>query len=167
VATPYIGEVRMMSFGFPPKGWALCNGQLMSIQQNTALFAILGTTFGGDGVSNFRLPDLQGRVPVHTGSGFGLGQAGGEAAHTLITSEIPKHTHTMTAVGTPAANQRGIAGNMPGAPAFNFYDTTATLAAMDPTAVTPNSGSQPHDNMQPYLVVNFCIALIGVFPTHN
>jgi microcystin-dependent protein len=167
MSTPYIGEVRMMSFGFAPKGWAQCNGQMMSIQQNTALFAILGTTFGGNGTTTFQLPDLQSRIPVHTGSGYVLGQVGGEAAHTLSTAEIPKHTHTLTAVGTPAANQRAIAGNMPGAPAFNFYDTTASLTAMDPSAVTANTGNQPHDNMQPYLVVNFCIALIGIFPTRN
>jgi microcystin-dependent protein len=156
-----------MSFGFAPKGWALCNGQMMSIQQNAALFAILGTTFGGNGTTTFQLPNLQARVPVHTGPNFVLGQVGGEATHTLITSEIPKHTHTMMAVATPAANQRPVAGNMPGAPAFNFYDTTATLAAMDQTAVTANTGNQPHDNMQPYLVVNFCIALTGIFPSRN
>jgi microcystin-dependent protein len=167
MATAYIGEVRLMSFGFPPRGWALCNGQLMSIQQNAALFAILGTTYGGDGVRTFALPNLQGRVPVHAGPGFDLGQAAGEGAHTLITSEIPSHTHTMTGVGTPAANQRGIAGNMPGAPSFDFYNPQVALAAMDPTAVTQNSGGQPHDNMQPYLVVSFCIALIGIFPSHN
>jgi microcystin-dependent protein len=167
MAQPFLGEVRLMSFTFAPKGWALCNGQLMSIQQNAALFSVLGTTYGGNGTTNFQLPNLQGRVPVHTGPGFVIGQSAGESAHTLITSEIPLHTHTLTAVGTPAANQRAVAGNMPGAPAFNFYSTTATPSAMDATAVGANVGNQAHDNMQPYLVVNFCIALVGIFPSRN
>ncbi|HEX4607324.1 MAG TPA: tail fiber protein [Urbifossiella sp.] len=167
MAQPFLGEIRLMAFNLAPRGWAFCNGQTLSIQQNAALFSILGTTYGGNGTTTFALPNLQGRTPVYVGQGIVLGQVAGQVAHTLITPEIPIHVHTMTGVVAPAANQKTIEGNMPGAPTFNFYSKSGSPAGFDPTAVTPNTGNQPHSNMQPYLVVTFCIALAGIFPSRN
>ena len=162
---PFLGEIRMFSFNFPPKGWALCNGQLLAINQNQALFAILGTTYGGNGVSTFALPNLQGAVGVHIGNGVTLGQVGGSQAVTLASNQI-SHSHTVSASAT--ANSYTAAGNFPAsAPAGqNLYGATAN-AAMNPAVITQAGGSQPHNNMQPYLVVIYCIALQGIFPTRN
>ncbi len=168
MSDPYLGEVRLMSFSFPPKGWASCNGQVLPINQNQALFSILGTTYGGNGQTTFALPNLQGRVPVHTGSGLSLGQAGGEAAHTLSQQELPAHQHAVT--GTSAAATGGVPGSgtvlaaSAGAPA---YAPPSNLVAMDPGAVQTVGGSQAHENRQPHLTVNFCIALVGVFPSRD
>jgi microcystin-dependent protein len=165
VTTPYLSEIRIMSFGFPPKGWALCDGQLLPINQNQALFSLLGTTYGGDGRVNFALPDLQGRAPLHMGSGFTLGERGGEQAHTLNISEVPVHVHTANA--TPTAGDSPIAaGNFLGA-ADNVYGPLQNPTSLLPASVTTAGGSQAHLNMQPFLVLSFCIALQGIFPTQN
>lgn len=170
MADPFVAEVRIFPFNFAPRGWALCNGQLMPISQNTALFSLLGTTYGGDGKSTFALPDLQGAAPMHPGQGPGLsnhdlGEIGGSEAVTLLQSEMPAHAHTL--------------GVWPGDPADHFNPTNMTLARsnngqawassnqlapMSPSMVNPAGGNQPHNNMMPYLTLSFCIALQGVFP---
>jgi microcystin-dependent protein len=165
VATPYLSEIKVMSFGFAPKGWALCNGQIMPINQNQALFSLLGTTYGGDGMRTFALPNLQGRTPMHMGNGYVLGQQGGEQNHTLSIQEIPSHTHTWGATNTPA-NAPNPTANLLGAAAE--YDGAGTnLVAMYSGVLSGAGGSQPHLNMQPYLTLNFCIALQGIFPSQN
>jgi microcystin-dependent protein len=165
VATPYLSEIRIMSFVFPPKGWALCNGQTLSISQNQALFSLLGNMYGGDGSRTFALPNLQGRVPVHRAPGFTQGQLGGEQAHTLTVGEEPVHTHA--AMGTSTAGDAPIpAGNYLGA-ANNMYAPLANTTPISPTTIMNAGGSQPHQNMQPYTVLSFCIALQGVYPTPN
>jgi|SRR6185437_9745084 len=164
MGTPFLGEIKILSFNFPPKGWAFCNGQLMPINQNQALFALLGTFYGGDGVNNFALPNLQGRTPVYVGNGFTQGQLGGEVAHTLTIPEIPAHTHSVTASSAPA-DKSGTAGNV-WAKAPSAYDS-ALGGAMSTTEVTSEGGNQPHNNMPPYLVLNFAIALQGIFPSRS
>lgn len=166
MAEPFLSEIRIMSFVFAPKGWALCNGQLMPINQNQALFSLLGTTFGGDGRVNFALPDLRGRTPIHVGGGHTLGERGGEQAHTLSISELPTHTHVFN-----GNSGTGNVANPPGAllakaPA-NLYAAPAQLVATNPSAMTNTGGSQAHLNMQPFLTLNFCIALQGIFPSPN
>jgi microcystin-dependent protein len=164
MGTPYLSEIKIVSFNFAPKGWAFCNGQLLPINQNQALFSLLGTNFGGDGRVNFGLPNLQGRIPVHMGNGFTLGQQGGEQAHTLNISELPAHNHVP--VGSSAApTQASAAGNL-WASISNLY-AAASNVSMNPVSITPTGGSQPHDNMSPYLVLNFVIALQGIFPSQN
>jgi microcystin-dependent protein len=166
MAEPFLSELRLMSFVFAPKGWALCNGQLLPINQNQALFSLLGTTFGGDGRVNFALPDLRGRVPIHVGSGHTLGERGGEQAHTLSIAELPTHTHVMNAtgdnatVGTPAGNLFARSTNF-------FYENPANLTALNPASMTNTGGSQAHLNMQPFLTLSYCIALQGIFPSPN
>ena len=160
----FLGEIKMVSFNFPPKGWALCNGQTLPINQNQALFSLLGTMYGGNGQTTFALPDLRGSSPVHMGSGLTQGGKGGEAAHTLILSEMPAHTHVAQASslaptqGTPA---NGVWAALPGS-----YSSKSD-GMMNQTLDAPAGGGQPHENTQPYLVVNFIIALIGVFPSRN
>ena len=165
MASPFLSEIRIFSFNFPPKGWALCNGQLLPINQNQALFSLLGTTYGGNGTTNFALPNLQGKMPIHEGNGFTLGQTGGEQAHTLTPSEMPQHTHQATA-GSNAADQ-GVATNNywanGGQPAY----ATSVNGQMAASAVSTVGGNQAHDNMPPYLVLNFCIALVGIFPSQT
>src|SRR4051794_30865175 len=170
MGTPFIGEIKMISWNYPPKGWALANGQLLPINQNQPLFSLFGTMYGGDGRVNFALPNLQGRIPIHQGAGFVEGQAGGEAAHTLTTSEMPAHTHFVNADTTLAPND----GNLPsptrrlsGSSGANLYGSPANLSPMLGQVVGNAGGSQPHDNMAPYLVINFCVALVGVFPSRN
>ena len=168
MAEPFLSEIRIMSFGFPPKGWATCDGQLLPINQNQALFSLLGTTYGGDGRVNFGLPNLQGRAPMHMGSGHTLGERGGEQAHTLSISEIPTHVHSAV-----AANADGTQA-VP-ASAFLGKDTTAVpylapdnnLGAMNAGTLASIGGSQAHLNMQPFLVLNFSIALQGIFPSQT
>ncbi len=170
MAEPFLAEIRIMSFNFAPKGWAMCNGQLLPINQNQALFSLLGTTFGGDGRVNFGLPDLRGRTPIHVGSGHTLGERGGEQAHTLSVAELPNHTHVAqannSAAGTADPTNAFLA--QPPAALGSIYTTTLNpLVAMNPAAVTTVGGSQAHLNMQPFLTLTFCIALQGIFPSPN
>ena len=164
MSDPFLGEIKIISWNFAPKGWAFCNGQLLPISQNQALFSILGTTYGGDGRVNFALPNLQGRSPVHVGNGINLGERGGEIAHTLSISELPGHTHGVAA-SSAAPSFSSAAGNLwcvnPG-----LYNATSDTA-MNPADITVTGGSQPHANMSPYLVLNFVIALQGIFPSQN
>jgi microcystin-dependent protein len=165
MSTPFLSEIKIFSFGFPPKGWAFCNGQLLPINQNQALFSLLGTTYGGDGRVNFGLPNLQTRIPMHMGGGHVLGERGGEQSHTLSIAEIPTHVHTWAATNG-AANAPGPASNMLGA-AAEYNGSGGNLVAMFPGVLSSVGGSQPHENSQPYLTLNFCIALQGIFPSQN
>jgi microcystin-dependent protein len=167
MAEPFLSEIRIMSFGFPPKGWALCDGQLLPINQNQALFSLLGTTYGGDGRVNFALPDLQSRVPIHMGNGHTLGERGGEQGHTLSISEIPTHVHALQ--GSSDTGTLVIAaGNVPATSPSQMYQAPDNnLVAMNAASVTNVGGSQAHLNMQPFLVLNFSIALQGIFPSQT
>ena len=168
MAEPFLSEIRIMSFGFAPKGWALCNGQLLPINQNQALFSLLGTTYGGDGRVNFGLPNLQGNVPIHMGSGFTLGEKGGEQAHTLSIAEVPTHVHVWNAVDIPATQSSPAATvTLSQSVQSNLYSAPANLQAMAPNTVGPVGGSQAHLNMQPFLILCFCIALQGIFPSQT
>lgn len=164
MGTPFLSEIRVMSFGFPPKGWALCDGQLLPINQNQALFSLMGTTYGGDGRVNFGLPNLQGRVPMHMGNSHTLGERGGEQAHTLSISELPTHSHGLNA-NSAAANQTEPAANVFGA--AGTYESPATAVGTGPNSISSTGGSQAHLNMQPFLTLSFCIALQGIFPSQN
>ena len=165
MAEPFLSEIRIMSFSFAPKGWALCNGQLLPINQNQALFSLLGTTFGGNGQTTFALPNLQGRAQTHVGNGMTLGQTGGEQSHTLSIAEMPQHTHTAQASSNngdnvaPAGLVLGSVGNQ--------YTGFGNVVSLDPGTVANQGGNQPHQNMQPYLTLNFCVALQGIFPSQN
>jgi len=171
VADPFLAEIRIFPFNFPPKGWAFCNGQLLPISQNTALFSLLGTTYGGDGKSNFALPNMQGNAPMHPGQGPGLslhdlGETGGSETVTLLESEIPAHSHGVLAAPALVAGD----SNIPAGNAFakssqgNVYVAAANIVGMSDQTIAPAGGDQPHNNMQPYLTLNFNIALQGVFP---
>jgi microcystin-dependent protein len=183
MAEPFLSEIRMMSFVFPPKGWTLCNGALLPINQNQALFSLLGTTYGGDGRVNFGLPNLQGNVPIHMGSGFTLGERGGEYNHTLNTGEMAQHIHTMMAKAQDA--NAGATGRFPGPTGtkslaqghasqgvnpvvpVNIYGTGSPAATLSPGTIGRTGGGQAHQNTQPYLTISFCIALQGIFPSPN
>ena len=165
MSTPYLSEIKVMSFSFAPKGWAFCNGQLLPINQNQALFSLLGTTYGGDGRVNFGLPNLQGRTPMHMGSGHVLGELGGEQNHTLSLAEIPTHNHTWGATNA-AANAPNPTSNLLGG-AAEYNASGSNPVAMYQGVLSTVGGSQPHQNMQPYLTLNFCIALQGIFPSQN
>ncbi len=166
MSTPFLAELKIVSFNFAPKGWALCNGQLLPINQNQALFSLLGTTYGGNGQTTFALPNLQGRLPVHVGNGITLGQSAGEPAHTLILSEMPAHTHPATgSTGGPTAGNptNSLWATFPSSKPYG----TALDTSMNPQDITSTGGSQQHDNMPPYLVLNVIIALQGIFPSRN
>jgi microcystin-dependent protein len=166
MAEPFLSEVRIMSFVFAPKGWALCDGQLLPINQNQALFSLLGTTFGGDGRVNFALPDLRGRTSIHVGSGHTLGERGGESAHTLSIAELPEHVHVENAVAAPPSTSTpGSTVLLSQSTGANVYGTATNLQAMNPTSIANVGGSQAHLNMQPFLTLSFCIALQGIFPS--
>jgi microcystin-dependent protein len=185
MSEPYLSEIRIMAFNFPPRGWMFCNGQTMSIQQNTALFALLGTVYGGNGVTTFQLPNLQGRVPLHMGTTPGgitytQGEMAGEPAHTLILSEMPAHSHLVQAKnaqadfdltgaepGPTVVLAQSVASTSPQPTNVNIYGTPPAAASFAPTAITFTGGSQPHSNQQPYLVLTFCISLLGIFPSRN
>jgi microcystin-dependent protein len=182
MSEPFLGEVKIISWNFPPKGWAFCNGTLLPINQNQALFSILGTTYGGDGRQTFGLPDLQGRMPVHVGNGIVLGERGGETTHTLNVSEMPAHNHIIVADGTASGTasdtpnpsgakvlgQSAGTGGTPTVPfGANIYNSSATTSSLNPGCVAPNGANQAHENMSPYLVLNFIIALQGIFPSQN
>lgn len=168
MAEPFLAEIRIVGFSFAPKGWAFCNGQFLPINQNQALFSLLGTTYGGDGRTTFALPDLRGRSPVHFGSGITLGQKGGEEAHTVSIAEMPDHSHLAKA-SNENSDQNNPQGNLLGQ-ALNLYVPLAgnpPLVTILPATIANTGGSQPHENMQPSLVLNFCIALAGIFPSRN
>jgi microcystin-dependent protein len=168
VGEPFLSEIRIFSFNFPPKGWAFCNGQILPINQNQALFSLLGTMYGGNGQTTFGLPNLQGRVPIHMGQGFVLGQAAGQASHTLTSAEMPAHNHmvqasTATANANIPNNTTILAATAPN----DLYTGFASQVALQSLTVSSVGGSQPHQNMMPLLVLNFCIALQGIFPSRN
>ena len=166
MADPFLSEIRLFSFNFPPRGWALCNGQLLPINQNQALFALLGTTYGGNGQVNFGLPDLRGRTPIHAGNGHVLGESGGEPSHTLMSPELPMHTHVVqatTATGDIPVPTANLLADSPS----QLYAAATNPTTLHPASITKAGGSQPHDNMQPFLVLSFCIALQGIFPSQN
>jgi microcystin-dependent protein len=163
VATPFLSEIKLFSFGFAPKGWALCNGQLLPINQNQALFSLLGTTYGGNGQTNFGLPNLQGKVAMHSGAGYILGQTGGEQSHTVSVNEMPQHNHL---VGGSGANANSSGPGVPAAVA-GLYGPASNLVTLDPSSLSKQGSSQPHPNLMPSLVLNFCIALTGIFPSRN
>ncbi len=154
-----------MSFAFAPKGWAFCDGQLLPINQNQALFALLGTTYGGDGQVNFALPDLRAKTPIHVGNGHLLGETGGEQAHTISIAEMPTHFHLAQASSNTGDTPIPTNGLL--ASALNAYRPADSVVSLHPGTVSNTGGSQPHQNMQPYLVLTFCIALTGLFPTRN
>jgi microcystin-dependent protein len=184
MSEPFLSEIKIVSFNFPPKGWALCNGQLLPINQNQALFALLGTNYGGNGQTNFALPDLRGKIPIHFGAAHNLGEAAGQSAVTINQQSMPTHTHMLMASTTPVAATT--ANSVPGpagtnkflAPSIaslqggqtsplNLYGNPTNLGAMAPNAVSNVGGSQPHNNMMPYLTLNYIIALQGIFPSQN
>jgi len=178
MSDPFLSEIRMMSFTYAPKTWALCNGQLLPIAQNQALFSLLGTTYGGDGIRTFALPNLQGRTPIHVGAGHVLGEISGEQTHTLTITEIPSHNHMLNAYNGPAdaapvpqpptpstvAAQPFVKSGTTTTP-VSLYGSGTPSAPMGKSTLGPSGGSQPHPNMQPYLVLNFSIALQGIFPS--
>jgi microcystin-dependent protein len=171
MGTSFVGEIRMFGGNFAPAGWAFCNGQLLDISQNSTLFNLIGTTYGGDGTTTFALPDLQGRLPVHQGTGAGLsnrviGEKSGVETVTLITTQIPSHAHT--ALGQSATgNQPSPAGNVWAASSLNQFSSSAANVAMNAASIGNSGGSQPHSNFMPYLCINFIISLFGIFPSRN
>jgi microcystin-dependent protein len=176
MTSPFVAEIRIVPFNFAPKGWAFCDGQLLPISQNTALFSLLGTTYGGDGKSTFALPDMQGNAPMHPGQGPGLslhdlGETGGSETVTLLESEMPVHTHAMRAHNGDQADAQNPSPNTSLAQSANGFafqsNTSQSLVPLSPSALTPAGGDLPHNNMQPYLTLNFCIALQGVFPPRS
>jgi microcystin-dependent protein len=166
MAEPFLAEIRIFSFNFPPKGWAFCNGQLLPINQNQALFSLLGTMYGGNGQTNFALPNLRGRTPLHVGSGHTQGEAAGQTAVTITQQTMPQHLHFLNA-STDQANAVLPGGNVFAVSPQQAYTAPANFTPMEPTSVTNVGGNQPHTNMMPYLVLNFCIALQGIFPSRN
>lgn len=169
MADPFVSEIRIFSFNFAPKGWAFCNGQILPLSQNTALFSLLGTTYGGNGSSNFALPDMQGRAPMHPGQGQGLslhdlGETGGSETVTLIESEIPAHSHTLSVASLNSQSTAPTNNSLGRGNPVKVYTSGGTAVTMGTNSILPTGGSLPHNNMMPYLTMSFCIALQGVFP---
>jgi microcystin-dependent protein len=165
MSEPFLSEIKIVAFNFPPKGWALCNGQFLPINQNQALFSLLGTTYGGNGQTTFALPNLRGQVPIHVGSGHTLGEQGGSTSVTVNMQQMPTHTHGL--MGTQTNANAGLpTGNLLGRTS-SLYTSPSALTTLAPSSVTSVGGSQPHNNMMPYLVLNFVIALQGIFPSPN
>jgi microcystin-dependent protein len=166
MSEPFLSEIKLVSFNFPPKGWALCNGQFLPINQNQALFSLLGTTYGGNGQTNFALPNLRGRVPIHFGGEHSLGEAAGSTSVTVNQQQMPQHVHLLQASGTdgdtPVPSDKVLALT----PA-KVYGPAVSVTSLNQASVTSVGGSQPHNNMMPYLVLNFIIALQGIFPSRN
>ena len=170
MSTPFLSEIRIFSFNFAPKGWAMCNGQMLPINTNQALFSLLGTTYGGDGRATFALPNLQGRATLHVGNGHVLGERAGTETHAVTLAEMPAHTHPAHADATPGdATTFNPTGALPGntAPTLLYSDGSSSRVAMAPAMVSNYGGSQPHENRQPYLALNFCIAVQGIFPSRS
>lgn len=165
MAEPFLSEIRLMSFVFAPKGWALCNGQLLPINQNQGLFSLLGTTYGGDGRVNFALPDLRGRTPIHMGNWYTLGERGGATAHTLSVSQIPTHIHALNTSNNNATTDTPGTNVVMAQASTDMYRSPTSLVAMNTGSVANTGGTQAHENMQPYLTLSFCIALQGIFPS--
>lgn len=166
MSEPFMSEIKIISWNYAPRGWAFCNGQFMPINQNQALFSLLGTTYGGNGQTTFALPNLQGRVPIHMGNGHILGEAAGSSSVTVNIQQLPAHTHTMMATANAAAGDDATS-NVLARAGLNMYGTPAGAAAMGPASISNVGGSQPHNNMMPYLALNFIIALQGIFPSQN
>ena len=166
MATPYLGQLMLCPWNFAAKGWSFCNGQLLPLAQYQALFALLGTTYGGDGIRTFGLPNLQCRTPLGQGNGYSIGQSGGEPTHTLAPLEVPAHTHVLNATSS-TANALSPAGALFGAGGAAVYGPAASPAAMNSQVIGSTGGGQPHENRQPFLVMNWCIALNGIFPTRS
>jgi microcystin-dependent protein len=169
MSEPFLAEIRIVSFNFPPKGWALCNGQLLPINQNQALFSLLGTTYGGNGQTTFALPEMRGRTPIHYGNSHTLGEKGGEEAHALSVAELPAHTHVVTSNATTAdADRSSPANSLPAYAALESYSSSGPPVPLHAQAATSNTGGgQSHSNMQPFLTLSFVIALQGIFPSRN
>jgi microcystin-dependent protein len=170
MSDPYIGEIRMFGGSFAPAGWAFCNGQTLPISENDALFTLIGTTYGGDGQETFGLPNLQGRLPVHQGNGLTIGEAAGVESVTLTTQQMPTHNHTMlgsTAGASSSDPTNAVPASLPQQVNRTAYGTDPPPTSLDPTSLTPDGGSQPHDNMMPYLAISFIISLFGIFPPQN
>ena len=169
MSTPYLAEIRMTSFQFAPRGWAFCNGQLLPINQNQALFSLLGTQYGGNGTTNFALPNLQGRVPMHFSGAHPQGIPGGEESHTLTAAEMPGHSHALRASAKAAASSSPNGGVLAalGRGAAPAYAGATSLVPLNPQAITSSGGSQPHENRPPFLTVSFVIALEGIFPSRS
>ncbi|MEW4425933.1 tail fiber protein [Paenibacillus pabuli] len=165
MSEPYLGEVRLFANNYAPRGWMFCEGQILQIQGNQALYSLLGSVYGGDGRTTFALPDYRGRVPIHVSANIPLGTAKGENSTTLTINEMPQHTHEVSGSSNPASDLSP--SNNVWAAADNLYDPPATMESMDSSAISTSGGSQPHDNMQPYLVVNYAIAIQGIFPSRN
>jgi microcystin-dependent protein len=171
MSEPFIAEIRIMGFNFAPRGWAMCDGQILPINQNQSLYSLLGTTYGGDGRTSFALPDLRGRVPIHEGTSddgqhYTLGQKSGQETHTLTANEMPQHSHQVRAVSASATSLSPTGGYL-ASDADGPHGAATDLTAMSPGTVSQVGGTQAHDNMMPYLALNFCIALQGLFPSRN
>jgi microcystin-dependent protein len=169
MSNPFVAEIRIFPFNFPPKGWAFCDGQILPLSQNTALFSLLGTTYGGDGKSNFALPNMQGNAPMHPGQGPGLslhdlGETGGSDTVTLLESEIPSHSHGETASQSDGTDNKVANENFAAGVGIGAYAAPGALTQLSDNTIAPAGGDQPHNNLQPYLTLNFCIALQGVYP---
>jgi len=170
MGTPFMAEIKIVGFDFPPRGWAQCNGQLLPINQNQALFSLLGNRYGGDGRVNFALPNLIGRIPIHTDSNYPVGTVGGEEAHTLTVGEMPIHNHVANGTSNPASTASPVGNLLATADNSTFgpaYAAASNMVAMASVASTSTGGSQAHENRAPYLVLNFCIALQGFFPSQS